>query len=92
MLDVSGLEYISSAGLRVILSLKKRCGGKPFRIAEGICPDAKWLRPLAWFRACANMLKGDRWGEAMRKRALGFLREDLIPFVRREEEAQKKAY
>ena len=60
--------------------------------AEGICPDAKWLRPLAWFRACASMLKGDRWGEAMRKRALGFLREDLIPFVRREEEAQKKAY
>lgn len=31
-LDVSDLQYISSAGLRVILGLKKRCGNKPFRV------------------------------------------------------------
>lgn len=31
-LDIAGLDYISSAGLRVLLSLKKRCGKKPFRV------------------------------------------------------------
>lgn len=32
IIDASGLEYISSAGLRILLSLKKRCGSKTFRI------------------------------------------------------------
>lgn len=32
ILDITELEYISSAGLRVLLSLKKRCGKKPFRM------------------------------------------------------------
>lgn len=32
IIDVTKLEYISSAGLRIILSLKKRCKGKSFKI------------------------------------------------------------
>lgn len=53
--------------------------------AEKIDPQVRWLHPLAWFRCCASMLKGDRWGDEMRKKALGLLREKLIPFVNREE-------
>lgn len=44
-------------------------------------PDVKWLHPLAWFRCCTSMLKGDRWPEAKRNEALGLLRDKLIPFV-----------
>ena len=33
------------------------------------------------FRCCTSMLKGDRWGEEMRKKALELLRSKLIPFV-----------
>lgn len=125
IMDVTKLEYISSAGLRVLLSLKKRCKSKPFRVvgantapgtfnglykmrseeddeiynrffrlcfgcdtveeAEKIDPQVKWLYPLAWFRCCTSMLKGDRWGDEMRKKALGLLREKPIPLVNREE-------
>lgn len=49
--------------------------------AEKNDPEVKWLLPLAWFRACTSMLKGDRWGAEMRERALELLREKLIPFV-----------
>ena len=52
--------------------------------AQRANPEVKWLHPLAWFRCCTSMLKGDRWGEEMRKRALGLLREKLIPFVDKE--------
>ena len=47
-------------------------------------PEVKWLHPLAWFRCCTSMLKGNRWGEEMRNRALCLLRERLIPFVDKE--------
>ncbi len=56
-------------------------GCESFEEAEKINPDVKWLDPLAWFRSCASMLKGDSWGEEYRKKALGILREKLIPFV-----------
>ena len=32
LIDADGLEFISSAGLRVLLSAKKRCKAKTFRI------------------------------------------------------------
>lgn len=43
-------------------------------------PEVEWLYPLAWFRCCTSMLKGDRWPE---KRAMvhALLREKLIPFI-----------
>ena len=47
-------------------------------------PQVRWLHPLAWFRCCTSMLKGDRWGSEMRQKALGLLREKLIPFVEQE--------
>ena len=53
--------------------------------AEKIDPQVRWLHPLAWFRCCTAMLRGNRWGEEMRNKALGLLREKLIPFVKREE-------
>lgn len=56
--------------------------------AEKTDPQVKWLHPLAWFRCCTSMLKGDRWGEGMRQKALGLLREKLIPFVNGEERCE----
>ena len=53
--------------------------------AEKTDPQVRWLHPLAWFRCCTSMLKGDRWGEEMRQKALGLLREKMIPFVERED-------
>lgn len=53
--------------------------------AEKTNPDIRWIHPLAWFRCCTSMLKGDRWGSEMRKKALAILREKLIPFVDEEE-------
>lgn len=53
--------------------------------AEKANPEVRWLHPLAWFRACTSLLKGNRWGEEMRQKALGLLRERLIPFVSKEE-------
>ncbi|MGM9682829.1 MAG: phosphotransferase, partial [Eubacteriales bacterium] len=44
-------------------------------------PEVKWLHPLAWFRCCTSMLKGDRWPQEMRDRALDLLKNKLIPFV-----------
>lgn len=38
MVDANGLEYVSSAGLRVLLGVKKRCGEKKFGIF-GVNPD-----------------------------------------------------
>lgn len=49
--------------------------------AEKKDPDVKWLLPLAWFRCCTSMLKGDRWGAAAREKALGILRGKLIPYL-----------
>lgn len=50
-------------------------------------PQVRWLYPLAWFRCCTSLLKGERWGEEMRNKALKLLREKLIPFVEAEEQA-----
>lgn len=57
--------------------------------AEKADPQVKWLHPLAWFRCCTSMLKGDHWGEEMRSRVLGLLREKLIPFVNGEERREQ---
>ena len=55
--------------------------GCPLAEAEKTYPDAAWLYPLAWFRCCTSLLKGDRWGEEKRAMALDILRTQLMPFV-----------
>lgn len=72
------------------LFIKKYFGCDSIEEAEKGDPQVKWLYPLAWFRCCTSMLKGDRWGEEMRKKALGLLREKLIPFVDKEEECRER--
>lgn len=49
--------------------------------AEKTNPDVKWLHPLAWFRCCTSILKGDRWPQAKKAMTLELLRTKLIPFV-----------
>ncbi len=49
--------------------------------AEKRNPEIRWLHPLAWFRCCTSMLKGDRWSQEKKEMALRLLRERLIPFV-----------
>lgn len=53
--------------------------------AEKADPHVRWLCPMAWFRCCTAMLRGDLWGDEMREKALKLLREKLIPFVRQNE-------
>lgn len=55
--------------------------GCPLAEAEKTYPDAAWLYPLAWFRCCTSLLKGDRWEEEKRAMALDILRTQLMPFV-----------
>lgn len=54
--------------------------------AEKTYPEAKWLHPLAWFRCCTSMLKGDRWPPEKRELARDLLKNKLIPFVQSIEE------
>ena len=49
--------------------------------AEKRNPEVKWLHPLAWFRCCTSMLKGERWPLEKRNMALRLLRNKLIPFI-----------
>ena len=49
--------------------------------AEKTNPAVRWLHPLAWFRCCTSMLKGDRWPQEKRQMALDLLRSKMIPFV-----------
>ena len=44
-------------------------------------PDVIWLYPLAWFRACTSLLKGERWPEEKREFAKSLLRDKLVPFM-----------
>lgn len=66
---------------RVLHLFLERYFGCPLAEAEKTYPDAAWLYPLAWFRCCTSLLKGDRWGAEKRAMALDILRTKLIPFV-----------
>ena len=48
IIDASELEFISSAGLRVILGAKKRCGAKPFKVI-GVNNDVKSVFDVTGF-------------------------------------------
>ena len=66
---------------RILHLFLEKYFGCPLTEAEKTCPDTAWLYPLAWFRCCTSLLKGDRWGEEKRAMALDILRTKLIPFV-----------
>lgn len=66
---------------RVLHLFLERYFGCSLAEAEKTYPDAAWLYPLAWFRCCTSLLKGDRWGAEKRAMALDILRTKLIPFV-----------
>ena len=66
---------------RVLHLFFEKYFGCPLEEAEKNHPEAAWLYPLAWFRCCTSLLKGDRWGEEKRAMALDILRTKLIPFV-----------
>lgn len=52
--------------------------------AEKTNPEVRWLYPLAWFRCCTSLLKGNRWPQEKRELALDLMRSKLIPFVNSE--------
>ena len=66
---------------RVLHLFFEKYFGCPLEEAEKNHPEAAWLYPLAWFRCCTSLLKGDRWGEEKRAMALDILRTKLIPYV-----------
>lgn len=48
-------------------------------------PNGEWLLPLAWFRCCTGMIRGDKWPKEKVDMALDLLRNHLIPFVKEQE-------
>lgn len=48
IIDASGMEYIASAGLRVILAAKKRCKDKVFKVI-GVNPEVKGIFDVTGF-------------------------------------------
>ena len=44
-------------------------------------PEAEWLYPLAWFRCCTSLLKGQKWPAEKRQQALDILHNNLLPFI-----------
>ena len=80
--EFNGFYKMPQDTVRRILQLfLEKYFGCPLAEAEQSYPDAAWLYPLAWFRCCTSLLKGDRWGEEKRAMALELLRSRLIPFV-----------
>ncbi len=63
------------------LLLKRYFQADTLEEAQEKDPDVEWLYPMAWFRCCTCLLKGDRWPPQKRALALQVLRERLIPFV-----------
>ncbi len=63
------------------LFLQQYFGCETLSEAEKNDPDVAWLYPLAWFRCCTSLLKGDRWGEEKRALALELLHTKLLPFI-----------
>jgi uncharacterized protein (TIGR02172 family) len=63
------------------LLLKKYFQAETLEEAMQKDPDLEWLYPMAWFRCCTCLLKGERWPKEKRELALQLLQEELIPFI-----------
>ena len=63
------------------LFLKKYFECETLEEAQEKDPNVKWLYPLAWFRCCTSLLKGDRWPAHKRQEAIDLFHEKLIPFL-----------
>ena len=81
MFDLSRILFSMDTVSRILHLFLEKYFGCSLAEAEKIHPDTAWLYPLAWFRCCTSLLKGDRWGEEKRAMALDILRTKLIPFV-----------
>lgn len=55
-LDLSGVPYVTSSGLREFLTLKKRMGQKPFRMT-GICDDVYQVLEMTGFSSIMDCEK-----------------------------------
>lgn len=59
VIDASGMEYISSAGLRVILNTKKKCGAKIFRVIN-VSNDVKSIFDVTGFSEIMEIVPASR--------------------------------
>ena len=49
--DLTGVDYLSSAGLRVILAAKKRLGQEGTFLLKGVCPTVREIFDITGFSA-----------------------------------------
>lgn len=49
--DLTGVDYLSSAGLRVILAAKKRLGKEGTFLLKGVCPTVREIFDITGFSA-----------------------------------------
>lgn len=94
-LDLTNLEYISSAGLRELLKLKKSEAGKPIALV-GVSSEVKDVLEVTGFAALFEMAKATREKPGVREMSLDGLehirRDEASDFYRIDDETILKLY
>ena len=55
VIDMSNVEYISSAGLRVLLTMQKRLNGRGSVTVTNVCPEVKNVLDVTGFTEMLNI-------------------------------------